>query len=472
MISRRHSGAVRLHFIIKQIGGYILFWFVVWFMHLFVYRESMEPGNYVWLSLLIPAAAYLEKVARAANRQSLCGLSKEQITNITQREVIFAMSAVFGAIVMMRDTSASRAFLGIYFALYASWIIWLNHEGHRLLIKHLYKNQGKGKTKTLILASPKEIAKDQALQMTSVVPGADLMGYVAFGGQPSAVISNSISYPILGDFSDLAAICKEYSARLLLAAGIEDRPSLVQSLQSMCDSYGMRLVWVDDKNHKFKGRLDTHQDGNRLFLTKWSEPLEDPVARLSKRMVDFTLSALVFTTIFPFLCLFVLFLHRRQSPGPLFYRQKRTGRNGEIFEVYKFRSMHINDQAGTQARINDRRIFSGGAFLRKTSLDEIPQIINVLRGQMSIVGPRPHYVEHDRAFEEIVDDYSVRYFAKPGITGLAQVKGCRGETDTDLKIQQRVRLDNFYLRNWTLWMDLRIICETALHVIFPPKSAR
>ncbi len=472
MISNRHTGAVKLHFIIKQAVGYGLFWIVVWMLHLFAYHESLEPANYVWLSLLIPTAAYLEKVARAANRQSLCGLSKEQISNITQREVIFALVAVFGAIVMMGDTSSSRAFLATFFTLYACWITWLNHVGHRILLRHLYRNQGKGRTKTLILASPREIAKNQALQMTSIVPGADLMGYVAFGGQPSAAISNSISFPILGDFRDLAVICKEYSVRLLLAAGIEDRPSLVRSLQTMCDSYGMRLIWVDDKEHKFKGKLDTHQDGNRLFLTKWSEPLEDPVARLSKRTVDFTLSLLALITVFPILCLFVWYLHRSQSPGPLFYRQKRTGRNGEVFEVFKFRSMHVNDQAGVQAQLHDSRIFRGGALLRKTSLDEIPQIINVLKGQMSIVGPRPHFIEHDLAFEEIVDDYAVRYFAKPGITGLAQIKGCRGETDTNLKIQQRVRLDNFYLRNWTLWMDFQIICSTALQVIFPPKSAR
>ncbi|MCB1090673.1 MAG: sugar transferase, partial [Verrucomicrobiae bacterium] len=160
------------------------------------------------------------------------------------------------------------------------------------------------------------------------------------------------------------------------------------------------------------------------------------------------------------------------SPGPLFYRQKRTGRNGEIFEVYKFRTMHVNDTPGAQAKVGDPRIFPGGRFLRKSSLDEIPQFINVLLGEMSVVGPRPHFVDHDSQFAEIVHDYSVRHFAKPGVTGLAQVKGCRGETDTHLKVRQRVRLDHFYLRNWSLLMDVCIVCDTAIQVIFPPKSAR
>jgi len=146
MITHYHLGAVRLHFLVKQIGGFFLFWFVVWFLHLFVYGNEMEPASYVWLSLFIPAAAYLEKTARAANRQSLCGLSKEQISNITQREIIFALGSVFGAIVIMRDTSASRVFLSVYFTLYACWITWLNRDGHRILIKRLYRNQGKTKT--------------------------------------------------------------------------------------------------------------------------------------------------------------------------------------------------------------------------------------------------------------------------------------------------------------------------------------
>ncbi|MDF1813796.1 MAG: exopolysaccharide biosynthesis polyprenyl glycosylphosphotransferase [Verrucomicrobiales bacterium] len=472
MISHRYHGSAKLHFLLKQITGYFIYWAVVWFLHLFVYKEDLLPANYVWMSFLVPASAYLEKMARASNRQSLCGLSKEQIANITQREIIFALVTVFGVIVMIKDPTASRAFLAIFFTLYAAWIIWMNHTGHRKLQRYLYRNQEKGKTKTLVLASPREIERDQAMRVTSILPGSDVMGYVAFGGTPTSAAIDMATFPVLGDFRDLARICKDYGARMLLATGIEDRPSLVQSLQQMCDSYGMRLVWVDDKEHKFKGKIDAYKDGNRVYVTNWSEPLEDPMMRFYKRIVDLSFSLLIACTVFPVLCFAVWILQKKNSPGPMFYSQKRTGRNGEVFEVLKFRSMHVNDNAGIQAKKGDSRIFPGGNFLRKSSLDEIPQFINVLKGQMSVVGPRPHFVDHDQAFEKIVDDYAVRYFAKPGITGLAQTKGCRGETDTDLKVRQRVRFDNFYLRNWTPWMDIKIILATAWQVIFPPQSAR
>lgn len=472
MISHRYHGSVKLHFLLKQLVGYIIYWLSVWFLHLFIYHEDLLPKNYIWLSFLVPASAYIEKLARASNRQSLCGLSREQIANITQREIIFALVTVFGVIVMTKEPIASRAFLALFFTLYAIWIIWMNNVGHRSLQRYLYRSQERGKTKTLVLAPPREIERDEALRVSSILPGSDVMGYVAFGGSPSSAAIDMASFPVLGDFRDLARICKDYGARMLLTTGIEDRPSLVQSIQKMCDSYGIRLVWVDDKAHKFKGKIDAHQDGNRVYLTRYSEPLEDPVMRFLKRLIDLCFSLIIAITIFPWLCLGVWLLQKIKSPGPLFYTQKRTGRNGEIFEVFKFRSMHINDSAGVQAKVGDSRIYPGGNFLRKSSLDEIPQIINVLRGQMSVVGPRPHFIDHDQAFGEFIDNYAVRYFAKPGITGLAQTKGCRGETDTELKVFQRVRLDNFYLRNWSLWMDLKIIVATAWQVIFPPQSAR
>jgi putative colanic acid biosynthesis UDP-glucose lipid carrier transferase len=151
------------------------------------------------------------------------------------------------------------------------------------------------------------------------------------------------------------------------------------------------------------------------------------------------------------------------SPGPVIFRQKRNGWNGETIEVYKFRSMYAHqDKEGTvtQARKGDSRITPLGAFLRRTSLDELPQFVNVLQGRMSIVGPRPHAVAHNMQYRELIPRYMLRHKVKPGITGWAQVHGLRGETDTLDKMESRVQADLFYIENWSVWLDLKIIFLT------------
>jgi len=151
------------------------------------------------------------------------------------------------------------------------------------------------------------------------------------------------------------------------------------------------------------------------------------------------------------------------SPGPIIFKQRRYGLDGEEILVYKFRSMTVTEDGGvvTQAKKNDNRITPLGAFLRKTSLDELPQFINVLQGRMSIVGPRPHAVAHNELYRKLIKGYMVRHKVKPGITGWAQVNGYRGETDTLDKMQGRIDYDLDYLRNWSLRLDIHIILRTV-----------
>ena len=151
------------------------------------------------------------------------------------------------------------------------------------------------------------------------------------------------------------------------------------------------------------------------------------------------------------------------SPGPVFFRQRRKGIDGNPFQIYKFRTMRVHhEEAGhlTQAGRNDKRITRVGAFLRRTSLDELPQFLNVLFGQMSVVGPRPHAIEHDDLYKNLVDGYMFRYRIKPGITGWAQVNGYRGETSRVEKMEARVKFDLFYIQNWSFWFDIKIVLIT------------
>ena len=155
---------------------------------------------------------------------------------------------------------------------------------------------------------------------------------------------------------------------------------------------------------------------------------------------------------------------RRSSPGPVLFRQRRYGLDGRQIVIYKFRTMFVLEDGDTvrQATHNDDRITAFGRFLRRTSLDELPQFINVLQGRMSIVGPRPHAVAHNETYRKLIDGYMMRHKVKPGVTGWAQVNGLRGETDTVEKMQRRIEYDLAYLRNWSLRLDLLIIAKTVL----------
>jgi Undecaprenyl-phosphate glucose phosphotransferase len=190
----------------------------------------------------------------------------------------------------------------------------------------------------------------------------------------------------------------------------------------------------------------------------------DGVNRQVKRLEDVIIGFAIGLLITP-LCLTIALLIKLTSPGPVLFKQNRHGLDGKLFRVYKFRTMKIHtgeDGSVIQAQKNDPRITKVGLFLRRTSLDELPQFFNVLQGRMSIVGPRPHALEHNEYYKDLVESYMWRHKVKPGITGLAQVQGYRGETDTLEKMEKRVECDLEYINNWSLWLDIKIILLTIL----------
>lgn len=191
-----------------------------------------------------------------------------------------------------------------------------------------------------------------------------------------------------------------------------------------------------------------------------------------KRLEDIVLGSLISLLILP-VCVAIAVAIKLSSPGPVLFKQYRTGINGKRFKVYKFRSMEVHQENGdwvTQATQNDPRVTRIGAFLRRTSLDELPQFYNVLQGRMSIVGPRPHALAHNDHYREEVESYMRRHKVKPGITGWAQVNGLRGETDTLEKMEQRVEHDLWYIDNWSLWLDLKIILLTVFKGFINPNA--
>ncbi|AMD00101.1 UDP-glucose:undecaprenyl-phosphate glucose-1-phosphate transferase [Halomonas chromatireducens] len=198
----------------------------------------------------------------------------------------------------------------------------------------------------------------------------------------------------------------------------------------------------------------------------------DGVARIVKRLEDLVLGSFFSLLALP-ICLIIAVAIKATSPGPVLFKQYRTGANGKLFKVYKFRSMAVHQEVGgcvTQARKGDPRVTRLGALLRRTSLDELPQFYNVLQGRMAIVGPRPHALAHNEHYKDLVESYMKRHKVKPGITGWAQVNGLRGETDTVDKMERRVQCDLWYIDNWSLWLDLRIIGLTIVKGFINPNA--
>jgi putative colanic acid biosynthesis UDP-glucose lipid carrier transferase len=176
--------------------------------------------------------------------------------------------------------------------------------------------------------------------------------------------------------------------------------------------------------------------------------------------------------VLPLPTLIVWLCQQWQSPGPLIYRQKRAGFQHAVFRIFKFRTMHLAHGLETkQASTGDPRVYPAGGYFRRYSIDELPQFINVLRGEMSVVGPRPHMTEHNDAFSRLMNNYHVRTYVKPGITGLAQIRGFRGETKNDQDLQARIECDIHYIENWSLAMDIMIILRTIVQVVAPPRTA-
>jgi lipopolysaccharide/colanic/teichoic acid biosynthesis glycosyltransferase len=242
-----------------------------------------------------------------------------------------------------------------------------------------------------------------------------------------------------------------------------------------CQNQGCRLLIYSNLAEQLRHPLVTVNEEGHQFYTLQEEPLEDPFNRILKRLYDVTLALPVVVLVLPPLIVLVWLMQRKQAPGRLFHVQERTGYAHHRFRMVKFRSMYDVEQdavaEGQQAKKGDARIYPFGRWLRKTSLDEFPQFWNVLLGHMSAVGPRPHLPVHDDLFAKQMNAYRTRFFVKPGITGLAQSHGYRGEITDPVMLQKRIAYDLEYIANWSIWSDLQITAKTVRQVLFPPKSA-
>lgn len=294
--------------------------------------------------------------------------------------------------------------------------------------------------------------------------GRDLLGY--FDDRSPERLDPSTAGRVLGRLADLPREIGRLGVReVYITLPLGSQPRILQLLEQLQgttasiyfvpDVFGISII---------QGRL---HDLNGVPVVGICETPFTGTNALVKRLSDIVLASLILLLIAPLLLLIAIGV-KLSSPGPVIFKQRRNGLDGEEIEVYKFRSMRVmeNGPAVRQATKDDPRITGFGAFIRRTSLDELPQFINVLQGRMSIVGPRPHAVAHNEEYRQLIKAYMVRHKVRPGITGWAQVNGLRGETDTIEKMRQRVEYDLQYLRNWSLALDLQIIVRTVRLMLF------
>lgn len=327
------------------------------------------------------------------------------------------------------------------------------------------------------------VGNDDSLRNLYVKLSQSVTGYHVLGYYADAPMKHSVDgLKYLGTISDLNAFMRtslvssnpeSTEGRIddVYCSLSHDEGKQIKLLEVFCDHSLARFFYVPRSFSEYGLPLRAVRMGDTIAYTNRFQPLLKVGNRVMKRTFDFVVSLIVCICLIPII-LVVGIIIKLQSPGPIFFRQQRTGINGKTFKVIKFRSMHVNKDADSvQATEHDPRKFKFGDFMRRANIDELPQFFNVLNGDMSIVGPRPHMLRHTELYGHLINEYAVRLFCKPGITGFAQVSGFRGETKELWQMQGRVNADIWYIEHWSMGLDLRIIFKTAMQVFVHDEQA-
>jgi putative colanic acid biosysnthesis UDP-glucose lipid carrier transferase len=382
-------------------------------------------------------------------------------------DIVTSWVSLLGILVLCGYATRSLGFFDseviIWWAVLTPMVQWLAVVAGRSLVRSRAASPERRRSAVVIGAGPLGVKVAAALQ-EGREQGLDFIGY--FDDRTDARVHTEASSKRLGSLKEASryvASNKVHEVYITLPLGSQPRiVELLEELQGTTaslffvpDVFGISII---------QGRL---QDMNGVPVVGICETPFTGTNALVKRVSDMVLGSIILVLISPILAAVALGV-KLSSPGPAIFKQRRNGLDGSEIVVYKFRSMRAMDNGPVvkQATKDDPRITKFGAFIRRTSLDELPQFINVLQGRMSIVGPRPHAVAHNEQYRQIIKAYMVRHKVKPGITGWAQVNGHRGETDTLDKMEARVEYDLEYLRNWSLGLDLQIIARTAKLMLF------
>ncbi|MEO6327582.1 MAG: undecaprenyl-phosphate glucose phosphotransferase [Ginsengibacter sp.] len=352
-------------------------------------------------------------------------------------------------------------------------IIILTYSIGLFLMRFLYIQikiffKGKGLLKRILIIGYNDTSKKLASYFEQEGINTEILGFT----ENEQNVNELSNYPIISNIDLSVEVAKQHEVdEIFSTVTPEQYPKLYQLIQQ-ADQECIRFRIVPDFSMFIRGPFHVSYFNDMPVLLLRSESLDDFNNWLKKRIFDVAVSLLVIVFILVWLVPLLSILIIIESKGPVFFTQLRTGKNKKSFPCYKFRSMYVNNDSDVkQATKNDDRVTKIGAFMRRTSLDEFPQFINVFIGNMSIVGPRPHMVKHTDDYSKIVNQYMVRHFSKPGITGWAQINGYRGEVNDLHQIRNRVEYDIWYMENWTLLLDIKIVFYTVFNILRGEKKA-
>jgi exopolysaccharide biosynthesis polyprenyl glycosylphosphotransferase len=464
MVTQRTEGFYRLFLLCQIVIVALLFWFGVWVMVTF-YSPSAELTwrRYSIYCGMLVLGMLLESLTRDGSKNYFLQNELVRPHRLSLRQTIASTGALVLYLIAAKDAFISRMF----FFNFVPWLYVALLFSHYYLPSVLARSIFKHDEKTLLVGSTQK-----ADQLRDWLRRKDKIGLRTVGLISDEKIDQSEEgIPVLGSPDQLVKIIRERGITqiILLEFPLTETN---QNIIRVCDQLGIRLIIVSDLEEKLRHSVTHFEDDGFRFIGLREEPLENPLNRFFKRAIDLAIALPVVLFIFPILVVVVWVAQRFQSPGPLFHAQTRAGMQNRQFVIYKFRTMRPDhDELTRQARDQDERVYPLGKWFRKLSIDEVPQFWNVLRGDMSIVGPRPHLIEHNNQFSRLMENYHVRAFVKPGITGLAQVRGFRGEARNNSDIENRVACDIEYLENWHLSLECGIILRTFAQLIMPPRTA-
>jgi exopolysaccharide biosynthesis polyprenyl glycosylphosphotransferase len=468
MVTQRTQGLYRVFLLCQILLVAVLFWFGVWVMVTFYTGGNAEwtwRRYSIYCGLLVLGMT-IESLSRDGSKNYLLQNELLRQQRLSLRQTFASVGTLLLYLIGTKDAFISR----IFFFNFVPWLYVALLFSHHYLPSFLARRifTGAREEKTILVGSTLKAAQLRAWLRRKADIGLRTIGLIC----DEQVEKTEDGIPVLGNSDNLEKILVERGVTQVIMLEFPLFNENNRHIIRVCDHLGIRLLIVSDLEEKLRHPVTHFEDDGFRFIGLREEPLENPLNRFFKRTLDIAISLPVMIFIFPVLALIVWIAQRIQSPGPLFHLQTRAGMQNRQFKIYKFRTMRPDHEDVTrQARPEDERVYPLGKWFRKLSIDEVPQFWNVLLGDMSIVGPRPHLIEHNNQFSQLLANYHVRAFVKPGITGLAQVRGFRGEARNSADIENRVACDIEYLENWNLSLECGIILRTFVHLIVPPRSA-
>jgi exopolysaccharide biosynthesis polyprenyl glycosylphosphotransferase len=463
MVTQRTEGLYRVFLFCQILIVAALFWVSVWIMVTFY-----SPGSELtWRRYSIYCGVLvLGMILEALSRSKNYFLQNELLRphRLSLRQTVASVGLLVLYLIGTKDAFISRVFLFNFLPWLYVALLFSHYYLPAILARGIFRREDK----TLLVGPSQRAAQLRDWLRRKSEIGLRTVGLVC----DERIDQTDDGIPVLGPSAGLAKIIHEHAITQVILLEFPLFADAYRDAIQICDQLGIRLLILSDLEEKLRHSVTHFEDGGFRFIGLREEPLENPLNRFLKRAIDVAIALPVMLVIFPVLALIVFVAQRLQSPGPLFHIQQRAGMQNRQFNIYKFRTMKPNNgEVSRQARHNDERVYPLGKLFRRFSFDEVPQFWNVLLGDMSVVGPRPHLIQHNNEFSQFLAHYHVRTFVKPGITGLAQVRGFRGEARDSSDIENRVACDIEYLENWNLSLECGIILRTFAQVIQPPRTA-